>query len=145
MDREDQLTPSQLKIIESCLLALSYSREGFVNLINSLQDGESGGWENAAIYLDSRLDNDWFPEDFPICEFEFFGVCFEYLDQWVVVSLNQGEKYIQEKIASSHPELNWSGFPRKDVDVHIHNVSIKDESTYVQCNDSKVIFDPKAT
>ncbi len=92
---------AQKEIIDSCLQSLSQDVDEFSGVLADIADGESSGFDLACIYL----EEDYSDSDCP----EFFGVCFNYLQEYSAVSRAEAQKILSCCIHELKMEYDWPG------------------------------------
>ena len=86
-----KLNSDEQEIVEACLQALSIMPSTYLNVLERLSEGESSGYECAGINLESdSCEVDYLPQ--------FKGVCFEYLDEFAVTSIEVANIILAESL-----------------------------------------------
>ncbi|MEJ2622443.1 MAG: hypothetical protein P8163_19985 [Candidatus Thiodiazotropha sp.] len=98
---EIDINLDQKEIIDSCLQALSQDVEEFSGVLDDLAEGESSGFDLACIYLEEDYEDNSCPE--------FSGVCFNYLQEYAVVTRDEAKKILSCCIGELSMTYEWPG------------------------------------
>lgn len=92
---------SKRLLIDGCLQALFLDKTFAKGVLQDLELGESSGSGYAFIYVDTDWEN-----EIP----KFQGICFEYLDEKVIVDKKSATEIILKASKQAFSELSWKGF-----------------------------------
>lgn len=98
----ENISEQDRSLVDACLQVLFEDREiDKIAILHDFSVGESVGTPYAAIYIDS----DW-EHGLPV----FTGICFNYLDEYLVINRSVANDIIGCVIKNHNISFNWTGF-----------------------------------
>ncbi len=98
-----ELEQDTKSVIDACLQALTIEQYVFINVLNDISVGESTGTEMAGIIIEGDCEDTG-------CQ-NIEGVCFNYIDKYVVVSFQQANEILERCIKMEGIDYDWKGIP----------------------------------